>query len=376
MVLRRAAQKWEKVSPKWEFFGCDGDAARLPFLWENGTISRHSETSLSQNETVRNVQFVTHVNEVNNAALQLLGAVQSKSNATHREEIMINLQARQARQTRLGVARHAGVRIAVGVTLAAVMAFSTDLASAKDGITQDTVVRGPAQSNTLACRVNGKLIVPKVDAVHTYGWGFVANFDHPTSTTQVTTCLAERIFGQPTEYTVANTHCAVTNNTANVQFGSGVAPFDGNAYLVCNISVQATSPKVFWVAANMIPNAVLQSYTFLSSSPVNFTANSAPGCNFRPTSQYTLLGGGPNSFTHSTVATCGSYVEVRSRLEGAGINASEGKHVVGGTTYGPVDATGRLALPATYTFNIAAAGQPYTLDWLVIDPTPAKTGGS
>jgi hypothetical protein len=267
--------------------------------------------------------------------------------------------------------QHAKSRIMMGLALAATLALSTGIANAND-----SVARTPAQSANSACMVNGKLIAPKVDNAHTYGWAFVANFDQAASTTQVRTCLAERELGLPTQYRVENNHCAVTNNTANAQFGGGVANFDGNAYLVCSISVRSTRPTQFWVRANVIPNAVVQSYTFLSSSVVNVTANTGSSCSFRPSSQYTLLGGGSLSFTDIAAATCGSYVDIGSRLNGSGVNTSNGWHVVSGTNYSQVSAMGRLELPATFAFNIGAAGQPYTMDWLVIDPTPSKSGGS
>lgn len=229
-----------------------------------------------------------------------------------------------------------------------------------------------AQGGSGACKLNGQLIVPQVDAVHTYGWAFLANFDHPASLS-VTTCLAERFFGQPTQYTVAN-HCTVNNNTASVQFGNGVAPFDGNAYLSCSLPVSATVPSLFWMRANMIPNAAAQAYTFLSSNSATVTAQTDATCALTMNSRYTLrrANGSVTSFpfAHSATVTCGSFVEVGSRI----VPASLGGHKIGASVFGPSSGTGRLELPRNYGFNIGATGEPYTLDWLLIDPTPAKGG--
>jgi hypothetical protein len=235
----------------------------------------------------------------------------------------------------------------------------------------------PAQGGNNACRVDGQLVVPVVDAVRTYGWAFVANFDHPASETVVTTCLAERTWPQQpwqTKYTVAN-HCTVMNNTASppIKFGNGVAPFDGNAYLSCSVPVPGTYPDIFFARARLIPMAA-QTYTFLSSSNATVMAQTDAACALTMNSQYTLrLPNGSSTsfpFAHSATVTCGNSIEVGSRV----VPASLGGHKIGASFFGPSSGTGRLNIPANYGFNIGAAGQPYTLDWLFIDPTPAKGG--
>ena len=176
-------------------------------------------------------------------------------------------------------------RSALQVVLA-LLAFTASLAGPTASVTaQDQAVLGVAQNGSAACKINGKLVVPIVDPTHTYGWSFVANFDHAPSATNVRTCLAERYFGLPATYTVAN-HCTVMNNIASppVQFGNGSASFDGNAYLSCTIPVPQSFPDVFFARVRMIPLAAsiglpgIKSYTFLSSNNATVTAQTDASC--------------------------------------------------------------------------------------------------
>jgi hypothetical protein len=235
------------------------------------------------------------------------------------------------------------------------------------------------QSVSQACSINGHLVVPTVNASSTYGWSFVANFDHAVSPNTVTTCFAERYYGQATSYTVSNTFCTVSNNSAGVGFGAGVAPFDGNAYLSCGLPVSTTRPLLFWTRANFVPNAVAQSYTFLASPSASFTAQTNASCGLTLNSQYALRlsNSVPNTlgFAHTSSASCGVFNEVRSRVVRSTANNSEGWHMANGVTLGPVTAAGALQLPQNFVFTVGAPGEPYTLDWLLIDPTPQKSTG-
>ena len=241
-----------------------------------------------------------------------------------------------------------------------------------------------AQSGSGLCRVNGRLVEPVVDAIHTYGWAFVANFDHPGSTT-VTTCFAERNYGQPTRYTIAN-HCTAIRGDSTLpalQFGtSGVAQFNGNTYLSCTLSVPPAYPDIFYVRVRMIPMTPspvtghnTSSYTFLSSSAATFRAQTDAACQITNTSTYSMVDPlATFGFSHSATATCGSYVELGSRVVPVAAHTSQGGHKIGGSFYGPSSGNGRLSIPNLYTFNIGALGETYTLDWLFIDPTPQRSG--
>jgi hypothetical protein len=185
--------------------------------------------------------------------------------------------------------------------------------------------------------------------------------------------LAERNYPQEpwqVKYTVSTTQCTIVNNTAapQAQFGNGVAVFNGNASIACTLPVPGTIPELFWVKARLM-TSTSQSYTFLSSANVTVTAQTDAACALTMNSLYTL----PNAFqfSHGSPTTCGSYVEVGSRLTRAQANA-KGSHKIGSTLFGPVSTNGNLNLPGNYSFSIGAAGQPYTLDWLEIDPTPSR----
>jgi hypothetical protein len=241
----------------------------------------------------------------------------------------------------------------------------------------------PAQGGNAACRADGQLIVPVVDAVHTYGWAFVANFDHAPSATTVTTCLVERTWlagpgtPGPVEFTIGTGECTVMNNVAAppAQFGNGIAAFDGNAYLSCTLPVPATVPSIFWVRARLIPSAALQTHTLLASTPVTFMAQSASNCTLRLTSAYSLRNpSNAGQYSHDASVACGASTVIGTRLIAAAAHASEGGHRVNAAFFGPVALAGRLELPGDYAFNIGAVGQPYALDWLVIDPTPSRGG--
>jgi hypothetical protein len=236
------------------------------------------------------------------------------------------------------------------------------------------VARDISQPVNMACRYAGTLIVPQVDKNHPYGWGFVVNFDHSGSQTAVTTCLATRNYPQEpwqTTYTVAE-HCTVLNNTAGVVFGNGTAPFDGNAKLSCIVPVPATIPTLFWTRVNVRLPAASQRYTLLKSvglsAGITLTAQTDPTCEqIATTSVYPGF-----QFTNSAAASCGGFVDLGSRVTRSGINSREGYHRIGANLYGPTTGSGFLQIPANFRFEIDAAGQPYTLDWFVIDPTPTK----
>jgi hypothetical protein len=78
------------------------------------------------------------------------------------------------------------------------------------------------------------------------------------------------------------------------------------------------------------------------------------------------------SFAHSAAGACGAYTAYGSQLIRASANVLEGRHKIGPVTYGPVTGGGAFSLPANFTFDIGAIGQSFTLDWLVIDPTPTR----
>lgn len=230
----------------------------------------------------------------------------------------------------------------------------------------------PAQAGANACKADGKLIVPAVDANHTYGWSFVANFDHTASPAIVTTCLAERWYStQPfdTKYTVMQ-HCQVENNVGVPQalFGNGLARFDGNAYLSCMLPVPETWPDLFWVRVRTSLPSASQGYTFLSSAAnISFTGQTDAVCGLTLNSVYKSF-----TFSHMASTVCGTSMVFGSRVMRNGQNMQTGAHRIDAVFYGPVTGGGTLILPANFTFNIGAIGQVYALDWLVIDPTPSR----
>lgn len=273
------------------------------------------------------------------------------------------------------------MRILAGLILAAAAILT---GSAGPANAADSVLRAVAQGGSALCKVNGRLVEPIVDATHTYGWAFVANFDHPAATT-VTTCFAEREFGRPTRYTIAN-HCTAIQGNSTLppmQFGNGVAQFGGNTYLSCTLFLdQPAFPNIFFARVRMIPmtpspvtGVNTSSYTFLSSTAATFRAQTDMACQLTNTSTYTLVDPPATlGFSHSAPATCGSYVELGSRVVPVAAHTSQGVHKIGATFYGPSSSSGRMFIPNVYTFNIGAVGENYTLDWLFIDPTPQRSG--
>jgi hypothetical protein len=208
------------------------------------------------------------------------------------------------------------------------------------------------------------LVNPIVPPGQSFTWMFVANFDHPKSATKSTGCLATRQSGQVTQYQVGD-YCTVMNNTANVKFGGGTAPFDGNAYLQCAITIPGNhAPPQFWTHARPnIPTTIQgATYTLISSSDITFTAQTDPLCVVTLSSQYDDI-----AFAHATLPACGSFVRVDSHLNQS-IQPPLGTHFVGGMAFGPTQGSGSFALPANFSFQIGAAGQIFALDWLVLDP--------
>lgn len=238
-----------------------------------------------------------------------------------------------------------------------------------------------AQGNSALCKINGVLVEPKVDNVRTYGWAFVANFDHAASTS-VTTCFAERWYGEAIRYTVAQ-HCTPVRSDRNLprmQFG-GVAAFDGNTYLSCSLPLwQSSFPDVFFTRVRMVPTQgnwpSSKPYTFLTSQQATFVARTNASCQLTIASTYNLIGPVATlTYEHSAPATCGSYIELGSRIVPAGPTSSEGLHKIGSTIYGPVSSSGQMFMPTVYSFTIGAISETYTLDWFLIDPTPQRSGG-
>ena len=173
-------------------------------------------------------------------------------------------------------------------------------------------------------------------------------------------------------------HCTVTNNIGvpSATFGNNLAHFDGNAYLSCQISVQITTPNIFYLRTRVSLTASstpkLLTYTFLSSNMVSVTGQ-VNGCTLTLSSRYNTF-----NYSHTTGTVCSSFVEVGSRMtQNLATQPSPtltGIHRLGAVEYGPSTSSGLVQLPMTYTFSIAAPGQRFDLDWLLIDPTPQKGG--
>jgi hypothetical protein len=218
-----------------------------------------------------------------------------------------------------------------------------------------------------ACKVNGVLVVPAVVPGRSFGWIFVANFDHAPSANRVVSCLAlTPAPGAATTYEVRE-HCLIVNNIAGRQFGGGHAPFDGNAYLQCSITLPGnTEPPPFWVHARAnLPTLVNGgTFTLLTSSEVAFTVTTSALCATTLSSRY-----GTVSFAHATAPVCGSFAHLESRVDRNNQGVLKGAHRVGTTWYGPSNLNGSLpTVPVAYSFQIAQPGPSFTLDWLAIDP--------
>lgn len=239
----------------------------------------------------------------------------------------------------------------------------------------------PAQSSPGACLADGQPVIPVVDAARTYGWAFIANFDHAPSATSVTTCLVERSWAGsqpgPVQFTVSTGHCTVTNNVASppAQFGNGVAQFDGNISLSCAVPVPATAPVVFWTRARVIAEPS-RAYALLSSGEATFSAQTKANCALRLTSTYALLD--PTNiaqYSHDGTTACGASILLGTRITAQSAHASEGAHRLDAAFLGSQSVSGHLELPANYAFSIGAPGQTFVMDWLVIDPTPQRGVG-
>jgi hypothetical protein len=236
------------------------------------------------------------------------------------------------------------------------------------------VAAAPARVGPTACQYDGIPLIPKVDVNHAYGWGFVANFDHAPSGTLVTTCLAERYYGQApwqTTYTVSNTHCVIVGNGGPLSIGGGSAPFNGNFRLACTLPVPATTPALFWIKARAALNAPSSAYTFVSGTGAGaghtFSAATDAACAVTLSSAYRSI-----SYSHSASGACGALNDFGSNVARTGTNSVEGRHKIGAAVFGPATSSGTFNLPANFTFDIGAIGQNFTLDWLVIDPTPTR----
>ena len=214
-----------------------------------------------------------------------------------------------------------------------------------------------------ACKVNGQLVVPIIVSGKSSAWVFVTNFDQPLSRTTVAGCLATRN-ASGTTYLPDN-YCTVMNNTANQQFGGGVAQFDDNAYLQCTIPNPPEPAPLFWVHARASLPTTLNgdSFTLLASQLLSFTVNTDAACLLTLNSRYNTM-----LFSHTTVNRCSSFVDLNSNLVQT-TATPKGNHRIGLTNlYGPTNLTGLFALPANLSFTIGAVGETFTLDYLVIDP--------
>jgi hypothetical protein len=231
-----------------------------------------------------------------------------------------------------------------------------------------------AQSSPGPCKVNGVLVDPPLPPGVAQRWLFIANFDHPKSATDTVTCLVIKT-ATGTTYDVGTHHCTVvaTSNPSRRRFGSGVARFDGDAYLQCTINPTPPplDPPNVWVYARVnIPTALTTTTnTLVTSDDIDFNVQSDPTCAWTLNSRYDAF-----AFSHATTGTCGSFASIESHLLN-GANG-EGRHRVtipsGTTFYGPTAGNVSFAFSPVFSFRIGAQGETFTLDYVIIDPDSVK----
>ena len=224
-----------------------------------------------------------------------------------------------------------------------------------------TSAYGPAQTGApTACKIDGQALNPP-----TGNWMWAANFDQALSATKVKGCMAMRDAAGTVHYLVAE-YCTVMNNTAGKQFGNGLAQFDGNAFLRCAINVPPPfNPPSFWVHARAKFSTSIQTVTntLIASNPITFTAQTNPACQMTLNSTYNDI-----AFASATgMSGCAAFVQIDSNVVQS-VQPAQGVHWVGANAFGPTLDAGNFVLPATYTFDIGAAGQMFSLDWIMFDP--------
>ena len=226
-----------------------------------------------------------------------------------------------------------------------------------------------------ACKAaNGNPVIPQYAAGSNYAWSFIANFNHVPSDATLTGCLTEaELTASGMVLYVTLVGCPIQNNitTPKKLLGGGSAVFDGNVYVTCSLGLQAAHrPDNFYIRARALLPTASMSYTLITSTPATFVARLDAGCNLTLKSTYL------NALTNQATlfssaagsAKCNSMLGIGSRIQPAQVT-----HFVDSLAVTPIFTSSlKIGIPMTYTFQIGAVGQAFTLDEFVIDPIPLK----
>lgn len=223
----------------------------------------------------------------------------------------------------------------------------------------------PAQAQAVdpLCMLGALPITPQPSAAKPYAWAFLANFDHPNSTTVTTVCFAERMFGGPVTYKLVA--CPIHNNQAGAQFGNGLARFNGSAYATCALTAATeTDGPPFAVGTRATFPLAGTQYPIVTSSDIDFKVTRSAGCTLTPASRYNNL-----AFNHTSGAVgCAGLHRVFSKIEQTQLGVI-GVHRVNGVDLVPTaPMQGGVLVPRDFTLQLGAPVGAYNVDYIVIDP--------
>jgi hypothetical protein len=219
-----------------------------------------------------------------------------------------------------------------------------------------------AQGVPDACKNDaGSAVVPNA-AAGVGAWLLVLNFNHAPSATTTTGCMVMTTGLNPQQVSRTLVPCQIVNNTGKVQVGSGSAPFDGSFSINCPGVTQQGKKTLenftVWGRGNFAkPNAT---YPVVQNADISVSAAISPDWHVLFTSRY-----GSSTFSSGSGSAnlLGQDVSFMSA-----VNALQGSHSLNGNQLPPRT----TIVPFDYHFDqpimIGAAGQPWTLYEIIVDP--------
>lgn len=192
-------------------------------------------------------------------------------------------------------------------------------------------------------------------------WLFILNFNHAPNATNTLGCLVETTAVSPQVVKRTLVQCAIVNNVAGVQVGSGVSPFDGNYTVNCpGLSQGKQKLKNFMIWGHAAFANSSAHYPIVTHADVEFSADLDKFWHVNFSSRY---GGSSFSSGHPTANLSGKIVEFTSEM-----NKLTGAHWLENVKLSPTPTLSGFDYHNDQPIIIGAAGSVWTLSEIIIDP--------
>jgi hypothetical protein len=219
-----------------------------------------------------------------------------------------------------------------------------------------------AQGVPDACKNDaGGAVVPNA-AAGVGAWLLVLNFNHAPSATTTTGCMVMTTGLNPQQVSRTLIACQIVNNTGSVQVGSGAAAFDGNFSINCPGVTQQGKKTLenftVWGRGNFAKRSA--NYPIVQSADIKASAAISPDWHVQFTSRY-----GSSTFTSADGVT---NLMGRDVSFASAVAALQGIHSLNGSVLAPRPPISAFDYHFDQPITIGAAGQPWTLYEVIVDP--------